>query len=142
MLVKPLGQVRSRSSATNETRTFSAKDHTVDTAITQEEIATFATNWYKKLDNHAPMVDCLSMLADKDPKMVFPETTVTGRDGFERWYQTALRTFFDEAHIVKSTKARIKGDSATVKVVVHWEASIWKAPSAKSCRIVADAYQT
>jgi hypothetical protein len=33
-------------------------------------------------------------------------------------------------------------DEAQVQVVVHWEASTWKPPAAKSSRIKLDAYQT
>jgi len=114
----------------------------MSTPLTQAEIAAFAAEWYHKLDVHAPMVDFLPMLADKDLEMRFPEATIKGWAGFEGWFQTVVRIFFDEVHTVKSTKAKIKGDVAIVKVVVRWEASLWKAPAAKSLRIVADAYQT
>jgi hypothetical protein len=114
----------------------------MSTPLTKNEIAAFVAAWYKKLDVHAPMVDCLQMLADKDLEMRFPEATVKNWDGFEGWFQTVIRLFFDEVHTVKSVKSTIKGETATVKVLVRWEASIWKAPAAKSQRIVADAYQT
>lgn len=110
--------------------------------LTHEEIAAFAADWYRKLDVHAPMVECLPMLADADLEMRFPEATIKGWAGFEGWFQTVVRIFFDEVHTVKSTKAKISGETATVKVVVRWEASRWKSPAAKSERIIADAYQT
>ncbi|HSY52925.1 MAG TPA: nuclear transport factor 2 family protein [Opitutaceae bacterium] len=110
--------------------------------LTQQEITTFTADWYRKLDVHAPMVECLPMLADKDLEMRFPEATVRGWAGFEKWYQTVVRIFFDEVHTVTSAVADIRGDTATVKVVVRWEASVWKPPADKSERIVLDAYQT
>ena len=110
--------------------------------LTQKEIAAFAAEWYRKLDVHAPMVECLPMLADEDLEMRFPETTIRRWSGFEGWFQTVVRIFFDEVHTVKSVKAKIKGETAAVKVVVRWEASRWKPPAARSERIIADAYQT
>jgi len=114
----------------------------MSTPLTQQEIADFAAEWYRKLDVHAPMVECLPMLADEDLEMRFPEVTIRKWSGFEGWFQTVVRIFFDEVHTVKSTKAKIKGEKATVKVVVRWEASRWRPPAAKSDRIIADAYQT
>lgn len=108
----------------------------------KESIEKFAKEWYKKLDVHAPMVEFLPMLADKELQMVFPEATVKGWAGFEGWFQRVIRIFFDEVHTVKVVNPVIKGDNAVVKVVVQWEASVWNAPDAKSKRIVLDAYQT
>jgi hypothetical protein len=88
------------------------------------------------------MVECLPMLANKGLEMRFPEATIKGWSGFEGWFQTVVRIFFDEVHTVKSTKPKIKGKTAKVKVVVRWEASRWNPPAAKSERIIADAYQT
>ncbi len=114
----------------------------MSTPLTQKEITEFAEVWYRKLDVHAPMVECLPMLADRELEMRFPEATIRGWAGFEGWFQTVVRLFFDEVHTVKSAKAKITGDTATVKVVVRWEASRWKPPAAQSERIVADAFQT
>ena len=110
--------------------------------LTQESIQTFVTDWYLKLDVHAPMVEILPLLADSELECVFPEVTVYGYAGFESWYQRVIRTFFDEVHTVNKADATIDGDTATVDVVVHWEASVWNAPEATSKRIDADAYQT
>jgi hypothetical protein len=112
------------------------------TALTQEAIETMAKDWYRKLDVHAPMVEILPMLADKELEMVFPEATVYGWSGFEGWYQRVIRIFFDEVHTVKKAAAKIDGDKATVEVVVQWEASVWNAPEASSKRIKCDAFQT
>lgn len=110
--------------------------------LTAEEISTFAADWYRKLDVHAPMIELLPMLADEDLEMKFPEATLRGHAEFESWYQGVIRIFFDEVHNVKEVTSDISGDSANVKVVVAWEASVWKPPAANSERIVLDAYQT
>jgi hypothetical protein len=110
--------------------------------LTQQSIQSLAEAWYKKLDVHAPMVELLPMLADEELEMVFPEATVYGYAGFEGWFQRVIRIFFDEVHTVKSADAIITGDTAVVKVVVKWEASVWNSPEAYSKRITLDAFQT
>ena len=110
--------------------------------LTQQSIQTLAEAWYKKLDVHAPMVELLPLLADEELEMVFPEATVYGHAGFEGWFQRVIRIFFDEVHTVKEVSSKISGDTASVKVVVQWEASVWNAPEANSKRIMLDAYQT
>jgi hypothetical protein len=74
--------------------------------------------------------------------MKFPEATLRTAADFEAWYERVTRIFFDEVHEVKRVDANITADGADVKVVVHWEASVWNAPAAKSQRIKLDAYQT
>jgi hypothetical protein len=110
--------------------------------LTNESIEKLAVDWYRKLDVHAPMVELLPMLIDDGLEMVFPEATVYGYAGFEGWFQRVIRIFFDEVHTVKTVDSAIDGDTATVKVVVKWEASVWNAPEAYSKRITLDAYQT
>lgn len=110
--------------------------------LTADEIKSFAADWYRKLDVHAPMIELLPMLADADLEMKFPEATLRGQAAFESWYQGVIRIFFDEVHNVKEVTSEIKDDHADVKVVVAWEASVWKPPAAGSERIVLDAYQT
>jgi hypothetical protein len=110
--------------------------------LTRETLQQFAADWYKKLDVHVPMVEVLPMLADNELEMVFPEATVYGYAGFEGWFQKVIRIFFDEVHTVKVAEPVIKGDTANMKVVVNWQASVWNAPEPFSKRINADAYQT
>lgn len=110
--------------------------------LTQESINELVADWYRKLDVHVPMVEVLPLLADKELEMVFPEVTIYGHAGFEGWFQRVIRIFFDEVHTVKKSEATITGDTATVAVVVQWEASLWNAPEPNSKRIVADAFQT
>ena len=110
--------------------------------LSEGEVKELAAEWYRKLDVHAPMVEILPLLADKELEMVFPEGPVYGYAGFEGWYQRVIRIFFDEVHTLKEvTLTSSSGDTVDVKVVVQWEASMWNPPAAKSLRINSDAYQ-
>jgi hypothetical protein len=108
---------------------------------TQTEIEQFARDWYKKLDVHAPLADYAPLL-DDSVQLVFPEATVEGFEGFTGWYQRVIGIFFDEVHTVKEVSVKAGESAADVKVVVRWEASVWKPPAPHSERIICDAYQT
>lgn len=110
--------------------------------LNQTELQSFAEEWYRKLDVHAPLAEFVPLLADRGLEMVFPEATVTGFEGFKGWYERVIGVFFDEVHTVKLVELVEAGDIAEVKVVVKWEASVWNAPEPRSSRIVLDAYQT
>ena len=110
--------------------------------LTNTEIKKLATEWYRKLDVHAPIAEVTPLLASKGLEMKFPEATLRNYSEFEGWYNRVTRLFFDEVHQVKEVTSTIKGEGADVKVVVHWEASVWNPPAAKSERIKLDAYQT
>jgi hypothetical protein len=110
--------------------------------LTDAEVQELAKEWYKKLDVHAPLEEFVPMLAEEGLKMVFPEATVEGFEGFKGWYERVIGIFFDEVHTLKKVDVTPKGEQADVKVVVKWEASVWKPPAPKSERIVLDAYQT
>lgn len=114
-----------------------------DHKLTAEAIQEMAAKWYRALDVHEPLVSILPMLTD-NPEMVFPEVSFTGLAGFEGWYQTVIRLFFDEEHTVKVCEPTINqaGDEAEVKVIVEWKASRWNPPAANSDRIELDADQT
>lgn len=110
--------------------------------FTDKEIWDFASRWYEKLDVHAPMVEILPMLADRELKMEFPEGPSYGYAGFEAWYQRVIRIFFDEVHILKEvTPTSNNKDTMNINVVVQWEASIWNPPEPRTARIKCDAYQ-
>lgn len=112
-------------------------------AITKAEVQELAEVWYKKLDVHAPLEEFKPLLADEGVKMVFPEATVEGWEGFSGWYERVIGIFFDEVHTLKEVETTPQDDDkAEVKVVVKWEASVWKPPAPSSERIVLDAYQT
>jgi hypothetical protein len=110
--------------------------------LTKTEIEQLATNWYRKLDVHAPLSEVTPMLTSMGLEMKFPEATLRTAADFEGWYERVIRIFFDEVHKVKSVESKITEEGAEVKVVVHWEASVWNAPAASSQRIKLDAYQT
>lgn len=110
--------------------------------LTEQSIKSFAESWYKLLDVHAPQVELLPLLDNENLEMVFPEATVYGHAGFEGWFQRVIRIFFDEVHTVKLVEPIITESTAVVKVIVHWEASVWNSPDANSKRIMLDAYQT
>lgn len=110
--------------------------------LTEAEVNKFAAEWYRKLDVHAPMVEILPMLADKELEMEFPEGPSRGYRGFEAWYQRVIRIFFDEVHTLKEvTPISSTEDTMNINVVVQWEASIWNPPEPKTARIKCDAYQ-
>ncbi len=111
-------------------------------SLTEAEVKQLAKDWYLKLDVHAPLEDYVPFLAEEGLEMRFPEATVYGFDGFKDWYERVIRIFFDEVHTLKQVNVTLSGDKAEVKVIVKWEASVWKPPAAKSERIVLDAYQT
>jgi hypothetical protein len=110
--------------------------------LTNAEIKKLATEWYRKLDVHAPLAEVTPMLASKGLEMTFPEATLRGAADFEAWYERVIRIFFDEVHRVKDVDSTITDNGAEVNVVVHWEASVWNPPAANSQRIKLDAYQT
>jgi hypothetical protein len=110
---------------------------------TPAPIQSLATDWYHKLDNHAPAEDYAPLLAGDDLELRFPEGTFRGFSGFRQWYERVLGLFFDESHVIKSIDlASGTGPNVEAKVVVHWEASTWTPPDARSRRIKMDAYQT
>ncbi|MBW4578385.1 MAG: hypothetical protein KME42_02290 [Tildeniella nuda ZEHNDER 1965/U140] len=110
--------------------------------LTETEVREFAEAWYRKLDVHEPLENYRPLLAE-EVELVFPEATVKGFEGYAGWYDRVINIFFDEVHTVKETTlTSVSDEKATVKVVVKWEASVWKPPAPNSERIVLDAYQT
>jgi hypothetical protein len=115
---------------------------TMTAPLTEREVKELATLWYQKLDVHAPLAELLALVADNDLEMKFPEATLHGPAEFAKWYEGVIRIFFDEVHKLKKVDVQLTPEGAKVDVVVHWEASVWKSPAAKSERIKLDAYQT
>jgi hypothetical protein len=111
--------------------------------MNEQAIKDMSVDWYNKLDVHAPMIEILPLLSPDGLEMKFPEATLTTMAEFEGWYQGVIRIFFDEVHIVRKNDVTFNEDgSATVDIVVHWEASVWKPPARNSARISLEAYQT
>ena len=111
-------------------------------SLTKAEVQQLATEWYLKLDVHAPLEDYIPFLAEEGLEMRFPEATVYGFEGFKGWYDRVIGIFFDEVHTLKQVEVSPLGDRVNVKVIVKWEASVWNPPAPTSQRIVLDAYQT
>jgi hypothetical protein len=111
-------------------------------ALTTAEVERMATEWFHKLDVHAPLEDFAEFLAEDGLELRFPEGVSRGWDGFKSWYERVTRIFFDEAHQLKKVAATPSGDAMNVQVVVNWQASVWKPPAPRSERIVLDAFQT
>lgn len=110
--------------------------------FTHPELWSFASNWYRFLDVHAPLESFKPLMTD-DVQCVFPEATVSGFEGYSSWYNNVIKFFFDEEHTL--LVADIVNQSETiceVHVVVKWHASIWNAPDASSTRLKMDADQT
>ena len=102
-----------------------------------------AKRWYAALDTHEPTQTLVDMLDKTDLKMVFPEATLSSVEEFVVWYEGVIRIFFDEVHKVESvTLGAEKDGRIQTKVAVHWEASRWNPPAAKSDRILLTAFQT
>lgn len=109
----------------------------------QSAVNNLAKKWYAALDTHEPLAVLVAMLDPRNLKMVFPEATLSGIDGFSGWYEGVIRIFFDEVHAVQSASITADhGETAEVAVIVKWEASRWQAPAPKSERIMLLAYQT
>ena len=72
--------------------------------LTREEISAFAAEWYRKLDEHVPADDVISMVAERDLEFHLPETVLRTTDDFRRWYSGGgglpgvINVFFDETH--------------------------------------------
>lgn len=112
--------------------------------LTEKEVRELADTWYRLLDIHDPMVNLLPMLPTEGLTQKWPEVTVTDLAGFEEWYQRVIRTFFDEEHTLREFNVTISddGSKADVKVIVYWEASVWKPGDRLSQRLMMDAHQT
>lgn len=110
-------------------------------AITMERLEAFAAAWFLALDEHVPLEQAYSFLADADLRMQFPDGDIRGLDTFRTWYERVTHLFFDEIHSLHSVDGTIDGDRAQLRVVVGWQASWFEPPAAKSRRTSMDATQ-
>jgi hypothetical protein len=114
----------------------------MQTALSEAQIREFVADWYRKLDQHAPLPDLLPMVSRRELRMKLPETTLHDQSEFTRWYETVTRKFFDEAHTLKQVNVRMNGDKADVDLVVNWRARIWNPPDASSQGLEFDCEQS
>ncbi|HEV8603537.1 MAG TPA: hypothetical protein VGQ68_09125 [Gaiellaceae bacterium] len=112
--------------------------------LTEAEVKEFVTDWYLKLDVHAPADEIMPMVAEADEglEMKFPEATVRTPDEFKGMLDTWYHRFFDEVHTMKELDISTGDDKADVKLCVNWQAKIWDPPDPKSKWLGFDAYQT
>ncbi|MBN8231530.1 hypothetical protein JYK02_28860 [Corallococcus macrosporus] len=111
------------------------------TPITLEQIRRFASAWYQALDQHVPVEECFSLVAEDDLRMLFPDGDIRDFDSFKTWYERVTHLFFDENHNIQSLEATVRDDEAEVKIVVGWQASWFEPPAAKSKRVSLNATQ-
>ncbi|TDQ46893.1 nuclear transport factor 2 family protein [Actinorugispora endophytica] len=99
--------------------------------------------WYRALDRHDELSEVLPYLVDDGLEMRFPEGVSRGHAGFKEWYERVTTLFFDEEHTVRSVDVDFTGPaSATVAVLVNWQARVWSPPAAQSRWLGFDAFQT
>lgn len=111
--------------------------------MTDSVIRDTVAQWYGALDRHDDVDSLLPYLLDEGLEMRFPETTARGHAGFREWYGVVTRRFFDEQHTVTGVEIHRDGPtSATLAVVVNWQARIWDPPAPRSSWLGFDAYQT
>lgn len=111
--------------------------------VSDDDIRKFVEEWYVALDRHEPLSRVEPFLTDRDLVMVFPEGTFRGLEQFRGWYDKVINRFFDERHTVTEVGVQWRPDgTATVQVVVNWQARIWDPPAPDSTWLGFDAYQT
>lgn len=110
--------------------------------LTNLEVNILVYDWYKKLDVHASVEEVLPLLISEGLEMHFPEATLRSIKDFRIWYEDVTNKFFDEIHDMKMLNIDINGETATVKLVVNWQAHTWTPPAAKSKWLGFDAHQT
>ena len=111
--------------------------------LTSLDVLNFTRDWYAALDRHDPLDDVTQYLTDSSLVMNFPEGTFRGIEGFQRWYDSVIHRFFDEAHRVDSVEVDFGADGlAHVDVVVNWQARCWDPPAAASTWLGFDATQS
>ena len=102
--------------------------------LEEDEVKQLVEKWYLELlDTHAPT---------EQLEMRFPEETAHGWEGFRKWYERIINTFFDEVHTIKELEVTTEGDRAKVNVLVNWQAHTWTPPAPKSQWLGFDAGQT
>jgi hypothetical protein len=110
--------------------------------LTEDEVRQFVSEWYQKLDVHAPLEEVLPLLLSDGLEMRFPEGTYHSLEEFKAWYHAVTHRFFDEVHELKDVRITLEGDRAPLTLVVNWQAHIWDPPAAKSQWLGFDAAQT
>lgn len=97
--------------------------------ITEAQVTKFVSDWFQKLDDHAPLDEFYRMLASTGLQMYFPECTIWDFHTFANWYERVTELFFDEKHTLKTVppKIEINGERAEISLEVAWKA-VWVEP--------------
>jgi hypothetical protein len=110
--------------------------------ISLEQTEQFAAAWYRALDVHAPLSECLGMLAETDLSMRFPDGEINDALSFQKWYERVRNLFFDEKHTVLNVEILGGTDEqADLTVTVRWQSSWWEPPAAESNRVDLESAQ-
>jgi hypothetical protein len=110
--------------------------------LTEAEIKPFVAAWYQALDFHVPIAAAYALLSDTSLNMQFPDGDIRDFASFKTWYDRVTNLFFDENHYVQQVEiSQLEAETATLDIIVGWQASIWEAPAAKSKRVSMDATQ-
>ena len=88
-------------------------------------IETFVKEWFAKFDALVDESQFLPYLS-KDAKMVFPEGTVIGHDGFSQWYNTIKQTIKpNNTHTISNLKITSKTlNLYTIELDVYLKAEL------------------
>ena len=111
-----------------------ATERAGEAPLRREEINAFASDWYRKLDEHVPVADIMPLVLDQGLEFVVPEATLRSRREFGDWYAGGddhpgvINLFFDEVHTLSLVEPNLEGPNAEVKVVVNWQGRRWTAP--------------
>jgi hypothetical protein len=110
--------------------------------ITAHQAQEFAAAWYRALDIHAPLDECLGMLAENGLRMRFPDGDINDFLSFQKWYEGVVNLFFDEKHaVLKVEILRSWDEQVELAVTVRWQASWWEPPAAESKRVDLESAQ-
>ena len=115
--------------------------------LTAAEIEAFAREWYRLLDEHAPVERVMALIAPGEVEFRLPEATLISADQVRQWYAGGggfagvINVFFDEEHTLQSVQAEPAEDRASARVVVSWQARTWRPPSPRSERVAVEADQ-
>ena len=86
------------------------------------DVRAFVYDCYRRLDAHAEVEQYVTLLADSDLDLVFPEATLNDADAFAAWYSGrpekfnlpgVTTIFFDEVHELKRVDVFLSGSDST-----------------------------
>ena len=112
------------------------------TSITLDQVKSFASAWFEALDSHAPLEDCLAVLAEDGLSMHFPDGDLRDVAAFKIWYDRVTHLFFDEHHTIRSIEVvNETSDRIDVQLRVGWKSGWWEPPAANSKSIDLEVTQ-